>query len=170
MCDLSLALALGSTVLGAYGQVQQSQAQAKADRYNASVAAMNAEIENKKAKDAIERGAQEEQQKRQQTAQLMGRQRAAMAANGVDLTFGSPLDTLIDTAKLGETDALNIRTNSYREAYEYRTQSANSSSQAEMYKAKAKSDTAGGYIGAIGTILGGAGKAYASYSKPGYIN
>lgn len=173
MCDLTLALALGSTVLGAAGQVQQASAQSSADKYNAQVAAMNAKIESDKAKDAIERGAQQEQQKRLATSQLMGKQRAALAASGVDLSFGSPLDTLIDTAKMGEVDALNIRTNSYREAYAYRVNSANSASQAEMYKSKAASDTAGGYLGAIGTILGGGSKAYGAYKSPGapgYIN
>jgi hypothetical protein len=169
MCDLGIVLAIGSTVLGAAGQVQAGKAQAQADNYNAQVSTMNAELENRKAKDAIERGAKEEQQKRLQTSMLIGKQRAAMAANGVDLSFGSPLDTLVDTAKMGEIDALNIRTNSYREAYEHQTQESNYKSEAAMNRAKAKSDAKAGYIGAMGTILGGGGKAYSSAHSLGYI-
>ena len=46
-----------------------------------------------------------------------------MAANGVDLSSGSPLDILGDTAMYGELDALTIRSNAEREAYGYRVQS-----------------------------------------------
>jgi hypothetical protein len=162
MCDLGLTLMIGSTLMGAAGQIQQSKATAAASNYNAQIAEMNAKISDKQAKDALERGKQEEQQKRMQTAQLAGRQRAAMAANGVDLTFGSPLDTIIDTAKMGEIDALNIRTNAHREAYAYNMQATNQ-------RAGATLDRMEGYLSAGGTILGGAGSAYNQAVKIGLI-
>jgi len=169
MCDLGIALTLGSTLLGAAGTIQQSKATAKASNYNAQVAEMNAKIADKQATDAIERGKQEEQQKRQQTAQLEGRQRAAMAANGLDLSFCSPLDTIVDTAKLGEIDALNIRTNTYREAYGYKVQGTNQRANATLDRMRADAATKGGYLESVGTVLGGAGKAYSSASSMGYI-
>ncbi|MET3853055.1 hypothetical protein [Rhizobium sp. OAE497] len=160
MCDLSLALAIGSTVIGAAGQVQQASAESAADKYNAQVADMNATLADKKARDDITAGQQEEQRKRLETAQLEGKQKAAMAANGVDLNFGSPLDTLVDTAKIGELDALNIRTNAYRAAYNDKVQATNFQNEAIMDRAKSSYDAEGGYLGAVGTILGGAGKAF----------
>lgn len=169
MCDLGIALTLGSTLLGAAGQAQEAKATAAANNYNAQVAEMNAKISEKQAKDAIERGKQEEQQKRQQTAQLEGRQRAAMAANGLDLSFGSPLDTIVDTAKLGELDALNIKTNAYREAYGYKVQATNQRASATLDRMRADSAKKTGYLNSVGTILGGAGKAYSQSSSMGYI-
>ena len=65
---------------------------------------MNATLADRRAKDAVERGAREEQMQRAKNQQLLGRQRAAMGANGVDLGFGSPLDTMVDTAVLGELE------------------------------------------------------------------
>ncbi len=165
MCDLTLALTLGSTLLGAAGQIQQAQATASANKYNAQVADMNARISERRAKDAIERGALEEQKKRQQVQQVLGKQQAAMAANGVDVSFGSPLDTIVDSAVLGELDALTIRSNTYREAYEYRVDAANKRSSAQLNRMNADAATAGGYLGAAGTILGGAGKAYSGYRQ-----
>lgn len=147
---------IGSTVLSAAGQVQQGNAQAQAGQYNAQVADMNATMAETRAKDALARGAVEEQQKRAQTAQLMGRQRAAMAANGVDLTFGSPLDTIVDTAIMGELDAMTIRQNAGREADDYRMQAWNARADAGLSRSNAKSAKTGGYLAAGGTVLGGA--------------
>lgn len=163
MCDLMMALTIGSTIMGAAGQIQQAQSTAAANRYQAKVADMNAQISEKRAKDALERGAKEEQQKRRENQQLLGKQQAAMAANGVDLTFGSPLDVIVDSSVLGELDALTIRTNAYREEYDYRVQAANQRAQGTMSRGAADSALAGGYLGAAGTILGGAGNAYKNY-------
>jgi hypothetical protein len=163
MCDIGIALTLGASLLGAAGQIQQGQAQAAASNYNAQVAEMNATLADRKARDALERGQLEEQNKRMEVAQLQGRQKAAMAANGVDLTFGSPLDTIVDTAVLGELDALTVRRNANREAYDYEVQGVNQRAGATLDRMNAKSATTGSYLAAAGTVLGGAGKAYSSY-------
>ncbi|MBY3038937.1 hypothetical protein HFO76_22695 [Rhizobium laguerreae] len=170
MCDLGIALTLGSTLLGAAGTMQQAQATKAASNYNAQVAEMNAKIADRQAKDAIDRGKQDEQQKRLQTAQLQGKQRAAMAANGLDLSFGSPLDTIVDTAKMGEIDALNIRTNAYREAYGYKVEGTNQRASATLDRMRGDAAVKGGYLESMGTILGGAGKAYSTAKSIGQIS
>lgn len=160
MCDIGLALTLGSTLVGAAGSVQQGQAAKAAGKYNQQVAEMNAELSERRAQDALERGAQEEQRKRQEVARIMGAQTAAMAANGLDITFGSPLDTLIDTATLGELDALTIRTNAYREAYDFRVDAVNQRAGGTLERMKGDATAKGSYLEAAGTILTGAGKYY----------
>jgi len=166
MCDLGLALTIGSTLLGAAGSIQQGNAANKAAKYNAQVAEMNATISDRRAKDAIERGATEEQKKRQQVQQVLGQQQAAMAANGVDITFGSPLDTIVDTSVLGELDALTIRSNAYRESYDYQVQASNQRAGAELTRMEGSAAKTAGYLNGFGTILGGAGKAYQQYKSP----
>lgn len=166
MCDVVAALTIASTALGAYGQIQAGKAEAAASNYNAKVSEMNASISEKRAKDAILRGQEEEQQQRQKTAQIIGQQRAAMAANGVDLSFGSPLDTLVDTAYMGELDALTIRKNAAREDYDYRVQAANGTANANLSRMNAKSSLTGGYLGAAGTVLTGVSGAFKDYRQP----
>lgn len=168
MCDLMMALTIGSTLLGAAGQIQQGQATAAAGRYNAQIMDMNATLSERRANDALERGKLEEQKKRQDVAKLKGAQTAAMAANGVDLTFGSPLDTLVDTAVLGELDALTIRTNANREAYDYRVDAVNKRAGGSLERMKADSASTAGYLSAAGTVLTGAGKAYQGYKTGNY--
>ena len=155
MCEITTALMIASTVAGGFAQIQAGNAQAAAANYNAQVAEMNATLADRAARDALERGAREEQQKRMETSALQGRQRAAMAANGVDLTFGSPLDTLVDTATLGELDALTIRRNAAREAYDIEAQGVNYRADATLSRMNAKAARTGGYLSAGGTVLAG---------------
>jgi len=173
MCELMTALTIASSAIGAVGAIQQGnaqaaamQAQANAATYNAQVADMNAKIEDRRARDALERGQEEEQRLRLQAAQLQGRQRAAMAANGVDLGFGSPLDTILDTAVMAERDALRVRRAAANEAYDFDMRATNMRADANLGRMNAASSRAGasaartaGYLNAAGTVLGGAGDA-----------
>ena len=152
MCDLITALTIGSTVRGGLGQIQQGQATAASARYNAQVSDMNAKLADKAAKDALERGAVEEQKQRQKIAQVIGAQ-----------TAGPPLDLLVATATMGELDALTIRANTAREERDIRQQGENYRGQAGMYRASASSAETGGFLGAMGTVLGGGANAYKSY-------
>lgn len=169
MCDLGLALTIGSTIVGAAGAKKQADASAAAQNYNAKIADMNATLAERRARDALERGRLEEQQKREQVGQLQGKQKAAMAANGVDLTYGSPLDTLVDTAVLGEIDALTIRRSAAREAYDYKVQAMNSTADASLSRSNAKATKSAGNLSAIGTMLSGGAKAYGSAYNLGYV-
>lgn len=165
MCDLVLALTLGSTLIGAAGAIQQGQAAAQAADYNAQVQEMNAQLSERQAKDALERGANDEQKKRQQVAQILGQQQLSMAANGVDISFGSPLDTLVDTATLGEIDALTIRQNAYRESYGYEVDAVNRRAGATLTRMEGEAAETAGYLDAFGSVLTGAGKAYSTYKS-----
>lgn len=124
---------------------------------------MNATLADRRAKDALERGKIEEQKERQKIARIKGAQVAAMAANGVDLTFGSPLDTLVDDAVIGELDALTIRRNAARESYDYSVQGVNLRADATLSRMGAGAARTGGWLAAGGTILGGASKGYSDY-------
>lgn len=165
MCDFGLVLGIGSAVLGGMGQMQQANATAASARYNAQVAEMNAKLAERRAQDSIRRGMDEEQRQRIQTARLSGQQMVAIAANGIDADFGSPMDVLVDTQVLGELDALTIRTNAEREAYDHRMNAMNQQSQAGLLRAEASAARKGGMLAAAGTLLSGFGSAYTSYSK-----
>lgn len=165
MCDVTLALTAGATILGAIGTVQAAQATAQASEYNAKVGEINAVLADRRANDAIERGQKDEQRKRAQVAQLQGQQIAAMSANGVDITYGSPLDTLIDTAALGELDALTIRANSYRESYDHQVDAVNQRAGVTMQRAAGQNALTAGYLDATATVLTGGASGYKDYSR-----
>jgi hypothetical protein len=60
---------------------------------------------------------------------------------------------------------LTIRTNANREAYDYKVDAVNKRAGATMSRMAASSATTGGYLDALGTVLGGAGKAYGQYKQ-----
>lgn len=162
MCGMVLGLI--SSVIGAFGQMQQANAAAAAAKFNAQISEMNAQIAEDAAKDELDRGAREEQKHRMKVGMLRGNQRVAMAANGVDLGSGSPAEVLFDTAYAGEMDSLGIRVDTNVAAYNRRVQAVNYRAQAQLYRMEAKAARTGGMLGALGTLTGGIGKFASSFA------
>lgn len=153
--------ALAASAMGAAGAVYQGDAVANGANHSAKVQEINARTQEAAAADAIRRGGDEERKHRQQLGQLKGRQRAAQAASGIDVTFGSALDLAEDTALMGELDALTIRSNAYNEAFDLKTGASNSRAAAAASRQQATSARTGSYISAGSTLLTGAANAYA---------
>ncbi len=139
MCNPS-ALGYAGVGLSALGSVQDGNEAARTGAYNARIAELM-------ARDAEARGADEEQKYRGRIRQLMGSQRAAIGGANLEMS-GTPLDILVDTAGVGERDALTIRGNAEREAFGLRSQGAEMLRQGKAAKKR-------GLFGAAGTLLTG---------------
>lgn len=146
---------LAGGLVGGVGQLYAASAEASAAQYSAKVNQQNAEFAERRARDALERGREEERRVREEGNQLKGQQVAGMAAAGIDLGFGSPLDILIDTMTGVELDAARVKRNADLEYDDYMRQGWSYKANAGMDKARAKSAKASGLIGAAGTVLGG---------------
>jgi hypothetical protein len=168
----SLGASLLSTAAGVYGQVQSGAAAAGQARYQAQVAENNRIIAEQQAKDAEMRGQMAEDARRHQTRMLIGRQRTALAANGMLVDDGSALDITGDAAAQGEIDVLTLRANAAREAYGYRAQGANFMTDAGLQRARAASAGPAALVGAGATLLSGAGTVgdrWLTYRRQGMI-
>lgn len=165
MCGPAAAVAVVSGVMTAASSVMQGQAAAQQAAYTAQVARNNQIIAERNAQDALKRGDIAEDKTRQRTASIMGRQRAELAGQGAALDDGSPLDLQMDTAGLGELDALTVRGNAEREAYADRVQGMNYEAQARL--ADSKTDMLGSWLSAGGSILGAAYQGYKGFSGGG---
>lgn len=118
----------GMRAVSAYTSAKNEQAALTAQ---AQVARNNALLSEWQADDAEMRGEQAANNVRLKGNQVKGAQRAAMAANGVDLSVGSAQRTLNDTDYLTALDAAQLQDNAAREAWGYRRQGANYTSQAQ---------------------------------------
>jgi hypothetical protein len=116
-----------------------------------NVANYNAQISEIQADDAIVRGRKEEMRHRLGVRGMIGSQRAAFAAGGVDVNDGSALDVQMDTARWGEVDAQTIRTNALREAWGYRVAARDSTYRGELARFEGRQQQ-------MSTIVTGAGK------------
>lgn len=133
----TFAVGAGVKAVGAY---QSAQAQKTADR-------TNAQLETDQASAAITAGQTREQASRLNTAQVYGGQRAALAANGVDLGTGSATDILATTQMVGNRDAAAIQDNALREAWGFKSNAAVSTAAA---------DSINPFEAAAGSLLGSA--------------
>lgn len=158
---LSVGMMAAGAVSSASAARTQSQNTKAAYDYQSKVAANNAQIAEWQAQNALERGQKAEQAQRLKTAQLKGTQRAAMAARGVALDEGSPLNILQDTEYMGEIDANTIHDNAALEAWGYRNQAASTTSDAAMLAARADAENPSQAMGS--SLLSSAGSVASSW-------
>jgi hypothetical protein len=170
--EVALIATVVSAVAGVAGQVMQGQAQSRAAEYQAQVARNNAEIarnnqitseNNAKATEAA--GAARADQEAMQTRELIGKQKVAAAASGLDVNSGSPVDITSGTAGMGMWSGLNIRDETNRRASAQRQQGAGYGAQADNFgiQASAADDAASSAM--TGGILGAAGAGVKGYSQ-----
>lgn len=97
--------------------------------YDFSTAQTNAEIANYQAEDALKRGDKAAANHASAVKSLVGKQRASLAAQGIDVGSGSARDIQTDTHYLGALDALTIKNNAAKEAFGYKMNAQNYASQ-----------------------------------------
>lgn len=133
MCDpvTLTALAVASTVTQGIGAMKQG-------RYQNNIAQYNARNQENQAIQLKNQANEAENKQREQTQQLIGKQRAAAAANGVNVDSGSALQLQKDSALFGEVDALKIRSNYQNEVNALNTQSELTSLEGEASLASGK--------------------------------
>lgn len=179
----AIAIAAVSAIGAGVSAGMQADAQKKAANYQAQldnnaaiVAANNAKLANWKRSDALQRGEVAAQTAMLERRQLIGRQRASLAASGVDMTQGSALDLLASTEYLGQIEVNNIQSNAAREAWGYELESNNYVNQSNIeiansgfsdWKAKNSNPGVAGTMAFAGSLLSSASLYAGSYAKSG---
>ena len=160
-----MGMGAATSVVGAYNSASM---QKDSLGFSAAIADINARMAEQSAQVELQRGEREYQSSRLKTAGLKGRQRASLAANGVDLGVGSAAEILTSTDVMGEIDANTIQANAVRSAWGYRTQATSYQNEALMKRASADSISPG--MAAFSTLLtegSKVGSAYVGMNKAG---
>lgn len=131
------ALLAVSVGMQAISGMQQSSAQKSEGAFQSQQLTANSRIANLQADDAIFRGDRDAKDHKADVKRLIGAQRAAAGAQGIEVNSGSALDVQADAAGEGEIDALTIKNNAFREAWGYRVQASDYQTQAEFAKLSA---------------------------------
>lgn len=137
------AIEMSGASMAGVGAYNKSLADKAAYETQATVADNNSALAQLQASDAIRRGQTAQFTSQLRTRQLQGTQAATMAANGVDLSSGSPLNILSDTEFMGNNDAGVIAMNAAKEAWGYNVQAANASNNANLLRARAETESPG---------------------------
>lgn len=148
-------VALAATAIGTgvstYSAYQSGRTAKKAGEYNAEMGRRNAE-------DALQRGAVEAAERTDRARKAASSQAEGMAMSGVDISTGTPLDLLVETAGIGKLDAMRTMNNATREAWGYKA-------QADLDDFQGKAAGRAGILNAGSTFLTGASNAYYGYRK-----
>lgn len=164
----NVALAVGAvatvagTTLGSIGAYQQGKAQEAQYNYQAQVARDNARIANNNAAMERQAGLEEARRQRVKAIQAIGNQKVALAANGVDVDYGTSLDIIEDTSMLGELDALMLETEGERKARNYEIQANNFINDANLSDFAARNARTAGTMNAIAIGVKGVGQLASS--------
>lgn len=144
--------------VGAYGDAKMETMslnyQAKMDDLNADMAEQSAQQEFAKGQDQVAMSTL-------RAGQVKSSQRAAMAANGIDLGQGSASEVLTSTDLMKENDANTLTTNAIRAAWGHRVEATNFKNAANMKRAGAS--TISPFWRASDSISGGAGQLAQSW-------
>lgn len=155
MCEPTTLL-IASAVVTSLGQVASGVQAAGAANYRAGIANQNMQIERAAARDALERGAEEEKRQYTRNAQRQGEIRAAQAANGLEVDFGTNADVQDDAKRIGLEDAATVRENARRESRGYDIRAWNSQADAVAAKGEAKAAIWSTVFDVGSTLLSGA--------------
>lgn len=149
MCLPLAAVAAAASIAGAgvaaYGMVQQGKT-------TQQVADNNAKMAEYAAQDAQKRGEEDAMAVQRKAAALKSSQRVAMAANGLDLTYGTAADLQDQTDFFAQSDAATARTNASREAWRLRAGGEQDRAAGAAARSNANLSAAGTLISAAGSV------------------
>jgi hypothetical protein len=131
----------------------QGQAARSAANAQAAAEEQNARLSDEQARDSMRRGAYDELKLRRQMSILQGQQRSALAASGVEVDTGSPLELQEASLREGEQDAAVIRYNAERDAWGHQVQAVNHRNAAGAARASGRNAMTGAVIGAGTSLL-----------------
>lgn len=155
MCD-PVTLTIAATAITAGGQIMSGISQQQQSNYAAGIATRNAGIAANQAKDAEANTQKEAQRRYRQSAQSLGAQQASLAANGVDINFGTSVALQGDSRMFAAEDVGQIYKAGSERAKGFDNEAYNYRAESEAQKAKGRGAMMEGLFGAAGTALGGA--------------
>jgi len=157
----SIALQAAGLAASTVGSYYSAKAQKRQLAFDASMADINARISELGAQSALDQGQRQVGALTMQAGNLKSRQRAAMAANGIDLGEGNAAEIQASTAIMSEMDKNTLEANAVRTAWGYRTQGVNFQNQAVMDRATAGAISPFG--AGVSSLLTGSGQVASNW-------
>ncbi|HNQ56829.1 MAG TPA: hypothetical protein PKH27_04825 [Candidatus Desulfobacillus denitrificans] len=161
LATASLIGQIGGGVTSAIGSYYGAATQKATLKGQAAVADINARIAELGAQSALYQGQRQAGAVSLNAGRMKSAQRAAMAANGIDLGVGSAVELQASTDIMKEIDMATIEANAMRSAFGYRTQAINFENEAMAKRATAGAVSPFG--SAAGSLLGSAGSVAGSW-------
>jgi phenylalanyl-tRNA synthetase beta subunit len=154
-------LQMGGAAIQVIGAISSSISQRLALKGAAAIAEINAGVAERAAQQEMSRGQDLVAQVTERAGQVKGAQRAAMAANGIDLGEGSAAEVLTTTDMVKEHDMQTIQSNAVRAAWGHRVNATSLTGQAAASRAGA--DSISPLVAGTSSLLSSAGQIAGSW-------
>ena len=128
-----------TTAINAIGSASLQRKNNAIAKSQANIARINAQMMEMQAQARLRSAEKDQVRLTLQAGQTKGRQRAAMAANGIAAGVGGSVGLLASTDLIKEVDSSQIKSNAINDAWGIRTQAGNYLTQAAMAEANKKS-------------------------------
>lgn len=128
-----------TTAINAIGSAPLQRKNNAIAKSQANIARINAQMMEMQAQARLRSAEKDQVRLTLQAGQTKGRQRAAMAANGIAAGVGGSVGLLASTDLIKEVDSSQIKSNAINDAWGIRTQAGNYLTQAAMAEANKKS-------------------------------
>jgi hypothetical protein len=161
-------LTIGTAVLQGVQGYRQSKAEKQQGLYESDIMESNARMANMQADDATYRGEQKALEIRKKGKIIIGKQRAAMAAQGLDIEADDALAIQQETAENVALDSEQTKRNAWMENWGYRVQSQDYKNKARFaditgrQRSRATILTTG--LGILNTFASSGGKSSSNFT------
>lgn len=136
-------------------------------KYEAKLAKRNAGMEIEAAHDSVLQGQDEAREYWRGVARTKGQNIASMAANGIDVDFGSAARLQDDTQLLADEDAKKLYRNIEERTRGHVITASNYVEEAKAAKARGKAALVGSLFQGASSLIGGASQAMGLKAKMG---
>jgi hypothetical protein len=152
----SLGLTGAGAGLQAFGSLSSGMANSSMYSYQAAIARLNADADTRNAHYSTAVGENQNEAEGLKQRQQMGKIITAQASSGFDMNSGSAVAVRESQQGLDRLSQQTIRQNAARTAYNYETQAAGATAQAQAYDNASSNSMTAGIMGFGSSIIGGA--------------
>ena len=167
LATIGIGSAAAGGLTGAIGSLFSGNAQAGMYNYQAGVAQVNATLASQDANYAIQSGDVEAGQSGLRTRAQVGATKTGIGAGNIDVNSGSASKVIASETEIGQQNQGIIQANAAKRAYGFNVTAAQDTAQAGAYQTAASTSQTSGEIGAISSIIGGAGSVSSKWLQSG---
>lgn len=161
---LPLLGSLGSALFGIADAKDQAEWIKLQGAYQAQQSAQNQVLAEMYGKDVLRRGNIEAVNVKKYGNKVYGAQRAAIAAQGIDVNRDDAIAVQSETLEMAARDSARVKANAFREAWGYKVQAMQLGFQGQFQSmssnAQANSTLLSGYVRGAGSVFGGYSRSY----------
>lgn len=124
--------AVGGALVGAYAAKTQAEYARANAAFQQAQAEINARYAEMQAEEVVLRGDKEASEYQKKVSKVVGSQRAALAAQGIEVDSGTAVDLQQEAAETGALDVQTIKNNAWRQAFGYKQEAIQSRFQGRI--------------------------------------